>query len=563
MITAAPHHPSDARTSPRRAATLARLACALLLSALMLGPRPASASPDLEPYWDSSREIVVDVSTAGVRGDGATDNAFALQQLRDSLIARDRHAYWRLVFPPGDYLYSNNRWLYGLTRVRVSGQGATFQSTSTARYVNDFNAFPRQGMFSLQGDLDSAPRGPGERPELYISGDRIATAEAGQQSITLTDPADAARYEAGDRILVHGYALMSFGYTPNLREFEWRRVSAVQGQQLLLDQPLQRRYDARWPDYGYMPAGQRGNFRSEAVAFGKPRVLLLDDRPQVVGRYFYPEIVWVEGITFRANPSARILQSVAFAAHTVILKDLILTGTNDYNLYARESARTIIDNVDVANVFEFDKVANEVIVRNSRIRRMKAKEPHAMKSGTGIRNITIDNNVVDGRINVIALDNLTIRNNQIDSTHLPDRDRWGAVSFYNGQFVGRVADISNNRVRKKPQQSVVVQQTRMQRHPVEAVGPGGSIVVPREQNGKRRGGEDVPKLARLLQPGMQVRLARDPQIIGIVDDIYEGQFGFLELRWSGGNLAQNVRVGDVLRWESVESVTESNNSTIN
>ncbi len=53
------------------------------------------------------------VGEFGVVGDGATDNAAALIAMRQAL-RQDTSKLYRIFFPPGDYRYTNNRWLFGI-----------------------------------------------------------------------------------------------------------------------------------------------------------------------------------------------------------------------------------------------------------------------------------------------------------------------------------------------------------------------------------------------------------------------------------------------------------------
>ena len=71
------------------------------------------------------------LSDFGVLADNATDNATALMNMRLALIGTNK-PHWRIHAPPGGtILYSNNRWLYGVSRFDLYGNGSTFRAIYT------------------------------------------------------------------------------------------------------------------------------------------------------------------------------------------------------------------------------------------------------------------------------------------------------------------------------------------------------------------------------------------------------------------------------------------------
>lgn len=561
-MTAYPFHRRQrARWTYRNAATAL---VAGLVTYLAFGCASAQESPvgtaaaQVESQWNDAEARIITVSAHGIKGDGVTDNAEALIKLRDKLIAEDRAAHWHIIFPPGHYLTTNNRWIYGLLRVRLSGYGAKLQNISTLRYVNDYNPFPRQGMFSRMGDIASSGPPNGERTEMFVSGDEIETAAAGSQNIVLASPEPQEVYRAGDRVLIHGYAMQNSGYSPNLRYFEWHRIASVSGRTVRLEKPLEYRYNRDWPDFLYDTSGTRAGFTSPAVSFGKPRVLLLDDRRQVVGRYFYPEIVIIEGFEFLPNPYAKTTKKIAVPARYVLLKDLVLSGDESYSIGVRESQLTVIDACDIANVIEFDKVAVKAVVTGSRIRRMQTKQPHALKSGTGVEEIEIHGNTIDGRVNVVALKRLRVTGNRIDARHLPNSPQWGAVSFYNGQFGGDFAEVTGNSFALRSRQTERIERMDRQAYVVERPPGDGGLLVPRIRDGHGRD-TAVPPVIRSLRPGLRVALKHDRTISARVADTVDGPAGVFKVLFDDPGFAGTLKVGDVIEWPTMQAVSFNDN----
>ena len=523
----------------------------------------------IEPslYWKLELSNTVNPLDFGVIGDGKTDNAKALIRLRDDLIKRGRDTSWHIIFPEGHYTYSNNRWIMGLKRVRISGlDNVRLQNTSKGRNINDYNPFPRQGMFSLNGDIDSSGAVKGEEAELFVTGHKVQSLKKGTLKVPFLNPKHVEFYRVGQRILIHGFALMNYGYSPNPREFEWHEIEKISNGALYLKRPLKGKFDINWPDFEYSPPGKvnmgkigqsrkRGPVTIQPVYLGKPRVLLLDDRAQIKGTYYYPETVWLENITFLANPYAVTTHSLAIPARHVILKNLTLTGHDNFNLYPRESEVTVIENCDISGVVEFDKVTIDAILNNSTVRRNISKHVHAIKGGSGTRNILISNNNINGRVNVVAMDRLQIEYNRIDSSKTPR----GSISFYNGSFGGQIANIVYNKFITRPFQEKLDKKMLLQSYRIRnKIKPNGVIHIPR-QNHHTRKHETVPHILRAMRPGLKVWLQRDANVFGIVDDVYLGEDGSLELHWNSGNLPETVTPKDTLVWKTMQTVNFKGN----
>jgi hypothetical protein len=80
----------------------------------------------------------------------------------------------------------------------------------------------------------------------------IQTVSAGSNNVVLLNPAHASRFAIGGRVLVAGLTnqggSLAGGYPPNTYNFEYARVSAVNGATVFLNKPLRYAYKSTWPE---------------------------------------------------------------------------------------------------------------------------------------------------------------------------------------------------------------------------------------------------------------------------------------------------------------------------
>ncbi len=215
---------------------------------------------------DRLRESHISAADFGAVGDGATDNSAALIAMRDYMRA-DTSKVYRVFFPPGEYRYSNNRWLFGVPSIIIDAYGASFLCTaSTGWHVND-------GPLNVYEPFNDSGDSPLSPASTFVTGDRFDTAAAGDVTITMTTSGDAANYSVGDRVLVHGYDQQGDNNYPfNMRYFEYKTIESVNGgaDTVTFTKPLIYDYDDRWFDT------TRAGFFASTVVYGKPRILSLE-----------------------------------------------------------------------------------------------------------------------------------------------------------------------------------------------------------------------------------------------------------------------------------------------
>jgi hypothetical protein len=206
----------------------------------------------------------------GLRGDGEADSTDAFLRMRAALLG-DRDRMWEIEFAPGRYLTRAPHWLEGVGRVRLIGHGATLQQ-----------ATPNYGLFATGEPFLSTIWTPPFTSFIpkHHAGYRIASVEAGANEIGFLETPPAL---SPDAIVFIGGHAQQFqqthlpedrwelnGWPPNLRWFEYARVTAFDGTLATLDRPLAHAYDESWRDY---PGDYFG-----AYTAGAPR-LYLCNRP--------------------------------------------------------------------------------------------------------------------------------------------------------------------------------------------------------------------------------------------------------------------------------------------
>jgi hypothetical protein len=144
------------------------------------------------------------------------DTGFAL--LKTKMLSSST-TVWRVIFDPGTYNYTNNRWLYGVNQVIIEGYGTTFTNTSSSGVGVDNQALYSGDIFWNGGDAVYS--------NTYTNGYLINTATAGSYWITTTTAADAGNFTPGMRVFISGYDQGGVGWPPNMRYFDYMTVSAA------------------------------------------------------------------------------------------------------------------------------------------------------------------------------------------------------------------------------------------------------------------------------------------------------------------------------------------------
>lgn len=319
----------------------------------------------------------------------ATQNDAGFTTLKTAMQA-SATTVWRVVFEPGIYLYTNNRWLFNVQNFICECYGTTFQNTSSsAAYIDGIPIYTRD-MFDDAGDV----AGLGSS---YVNGDLINTAAAGATSVTTTTASNAGHFSIGNRVIIMGYDQQQAGYPPNLRYFEQKTVSNVNAGTgvVTFTSQLQNSYDSRWWDTTY-PDGDQ-------LAHGAPRILSIDRT-----NYKRAKLLWFRGATLAANTNTPSSYAIQVTADLGILEDVRGVGLNAYASGTLICSRCTL----IGDQTGIDKMVDRVVIEDSLI------DPNpgfasALTDCVGINDLTINRSRFLGAINQCAPRSLVVQDTDI------------------------------------------------------------------------------------------------------------------------------------------------------
>ncbi len=343
-----------------------------------------------------------------------TDSADGLMNMRAALVAIDPTRHWHIKFPPGNYAYSNNRWLAGLRKFTVSGEGATLRCSVVSSSTIDKQPFYIGDPWS-----DCDPDGAGQAS--YDAGYRFDTVAVGVQQIQCTTIADALNVTVGDRVLLGSRDQQhSGGYPPNLRYFEWNTITAVDtvNGTLALKTPTQHNYSSDWCDT------DSGSVLTGANPIrGKPRFMLLD-RPL----YTYPEYVELRDIKLALNPSYKWPANAYYLqipAEVCIFRNLTHPG----NVSSSMCRHFEIEDGDYTTFSDMDKILDYCILRRAKCGNSGSTTYRAISSCTGINHLIVEECQLGGVVSINAR-NASFRRNTL---LVPEAATATAIPFQHGE----------------------------------------------------------------------------------------------------------------------------------
>lgn len=215
----------------------------------------------------------------------AAANDTALIALRD-VINADKTRHYDIYFPPGTYLYSNNRWLFGVGSVTILARGVIFQNTSSSAWTVNKQPLSNKDIFNDSGDIPEAAN------KTFVSGYKFNSSALFDTTITMTTSGEEANFAVGGRVLVHGFDQQASSYPPNLRYFQWNTVASVGSGTLTLTDPLKYVFRSTdWEDNSQTIDGS-------VIVTGKARIISLER-----ANYYYPRFIEIIGGEWLANPN--------------------------------------------------------------------------------------------------------------------------------------------------------------------------------------------------------------------------------------------------------------------
>jgi hypothetical protein len=351
-------------------------------------------------------------STYGILpANSAATNDTGFAALRAAMRA-DTTKTWHVVFAPGAYTYTNNRWLFGVLKCIIEAYDCTFQNMVNdswelnSRPLNTGDYFNDVGDFARTGANDA-----------YVTGSLFNTAVAGSYTITTTTAANAGNFTAGMRVVLHGYDQQGTASYPfNLRYFEVKTVvSGVAGTGVVtFTTPLSYAYDSRWWDTVYGGGG--------SPSFGAPRILSIERT-----RYTHPKLFWFKGMTFLVNGVNANFGVLTCSADLVIMEDVKETifspTTSDKTIYRR--CKGVSSAAIGGGASEVDKLLGSVIFEDCYMDGTLAPAG-AINAATGCVSLSLIRTTCVNGCNNIAPRHLLI--DDCDIIGKPQGDIFGAIS---------------------------------------------------------------------------------------------------------------------------------------
>lgn len=284
------------------------------------------------------------VTDFGAVGDGVTDDAGAFVRMGDTLNGTSGND---VIFPAGNFkCFSNGNqgtgrllgatlseipYLDGVVQCRLIGAG----TGSTTIDLNGFGAHV-------------VAKGQKQNGNNFA---KIASVNAGSNTATLLDIADASLFVVNQWVLVSGLNIQDiysplasggYGYPANLTVFEYIKITGISGTTLTFDTALTKSYSATWPEQN-----QGNNFE---INSGGP-----------AGIYSLP-ISWNADVLYEAMTMNVISSSGQIYANCrkAVFNDVIFTNAglvpsqNDY--------WEVINCFHTNTIIEVDKLINEMVV---------------------------------------------------------------------------------------------------------------------------------------------------------------------------------------------------------
>ena len=327
---------------------------------------PAAADADADLWADLGRIIPSSINVKeehGAVGDGVADDTAALISLRTALLAAPEKHH-TVIFPPGHYIYDNNRWLLGVGSVTILMDGAQLQNVSNDAWDANKRFLNTYDFWDDSGDV------PVSATRTLHNGYIIGDSAIGDLTIPMDTSGEEDNFSIGNRVLLAGFNQQDGGYPPNQRFYQWNVVAGIGDGTLTFVYPLI--YDFRssdWKDFSI-------SIFSTTLEYGKARVMNLDR-----ANWTYPRLIEFVGGEILQNPNSTA-DAIIIAADTLVFRqvksNIITTPAFNRNFLADECVFHHPSGPDV-NSFTPDKYCDLIDVRRS-----KLLGPCTESPGTGL-----------------------------------------------------------------------------------------------------------------------------------------------------------------------------------
>lgn len=180
----------------------------------------------------------------GAVGNGIADDTAAFVGMHAAILSVQEAApstRFAINFASGaSYIYSWNRWMWGIRYLTVNGNGSSICN------INNSGSSAHEGILRTNRDAFSV------LPYNEIWGTThfgyyINTATIGATSVTLKNPSDASNFSVGKVVLIASYSQQAGNYPPNARYFDWVVVTGISSATISFDRPLNFLHREDWP----------------------------------------------------------------------------------------------------------------------------------------------------------------------------------------------------------------------------------------------------------------------------------------------------------------------------
>jgi hypothetical protein len=312
---------------------------------IVSGGATRSITPDQIRSWIDVRE------GHGAVGDGETDDTAALISLRTALLAAPEKHH-TVIFPPGHYIYTNNRWLLGVGSVTILMHGSKLQNVSTNAWDENKRFLNTRDFWDDSGDV---PRSSGS--SVLNNGFILADAAIGDVTVAMDTAGEETNFAVGDRVYLQGFNQQDGGYPPNTRYFQWNEIASVGSGTLTFVHPLHYAFrSSDWKDFSIA-------FDGDLLDYGKARVMNLDR-----ANWTYPRRIEFVGGEILKNPNSAA-DTVLVASDRLILRGvkIHMLVTPDFNREFLMDEQCIVTPAS-GNAFTPDKHCDRIDVLRSTLK---------------------------------------------------------------------------------------------------------------------------------------------------------------------------------------------------
>jgi len=365
----------------------------------------------------------------------SSDNATQMIAMRNYMAANPTVA-WTVKFEPGVYRYSNNRWTMGVVNLTILANGVSFQNIFTPTFGVD--AIPLRTInyfYAADQDIVGSPS-----VSTINTGYLINTASVGNETITLSTPAESSNFNTSDYILIYGFDQQFSGFPPNCRYFEYRKAISINATTgvITLNTKLKNAYDAEWwdaIDFSGVGTGYVGKAR--ALPIKNPFDSITDK-------------LTIQGASFLANPNAPQTAGYDYMNLASVMNvefiDVNCDAINSFN--ASQNIKVFLSGGSYRCDFELDKLADEFKCRNVRFDAEDSSVVYGMSAATGLNTVDIEGCVLENRIINLTPRDLVICNNEINNSgNTPVGTSSCVIGGYYSAFPFHSVTINDNRIR--------------------------------------------------------------------------------------------------------------------